>query len=75
VLVFVANNDTFTLLQCNYDDASDTWSDNISLGEASKAAPALAVTAGTGLGDGLRVYWVANNASNDLLTTAIFNAS
>lgn len=62
-VVFVANNDTNSLLRCTYDDSADAWSQNVFLGESSKSAPRLEP-------DGF-LYFVANNETNDLLVTFI----
>jgi|SRR5581483_3551963 len=65
-VLFIANNNTNTLLECVYDDADDNWSDNHPIvGQSSKTAPALAQM------NGLFMYFVANNDSNDLLALNI----
>src|SRR5580700_9010063 len=43
-VVFVANNDSNTLLTCSYDEAHDRWSQNNPIvGQSSKTTPALAL--------------------------------
>jgi hypothetical protein len=67
-LTFVANNDTNQLLACYSKDGS-TWSPSTPVqGQASKAAPALAV-----FQDKLWVAFVANNATSDLLVCSSAN--
>jgi hypothetical protein len=68
-VVFVANNDTNTLLTCFYDEAHDSWSQNNPIvGQSSKTTPALALPQPA---NRLMMYFVANNDSNDLLVLDI----
>jgi hypothetical protein len=73
-VVFVANNDTNTLLETIFDDSADVWTKNtpittvngtVTTSESSKAGPVIA------LNNGLFMYYVANNNSNDLLALHI----
>jgi hypothetical protein len=73
-VVFVANNDTNTLLETIFDDSADVWTQNtpittvngtVTTSESSKAGPVIV------LNNGLFMYYVANNNSNDLLALQI----
>ncbi len=67
-LTFVANNNTNQLLACYSKDGSN-WSPSTPVqGQASKAAPALAV-----FQNKLWVAFVANNATSDLLVSSSAN--
>jgi hypothetical protein len=72
-VVFVANNETNSLLVCDYIDANDAWSPNVSLGESSKSAPALLAGPPEPFPSFQRIfmYFVANNETNDLLFRTI----
>ncbi len=62
-VIFVANNNTNELLICTYDDNADVFTDNVLLREASSQAPTLLNKAT----NHAFLYFVANNASNDIL--------
>jgi hypothetical protein len=66
-VVFVADNNTNSLLMTTWTDSSDVWSQNQPLNESSKAAPTLEQVPD----NHLFLYFVANNASDDLLVTEI----
>jgi hypothetical protein len=67
-LTFIANNNTNQLLACYSKDGSN-WSRSTAVqGQASRAAPALAV-----FQNKLWVAFVANNATSDLLVCSSAN--